>query len=123
MSGVGGIAASKGRRGPADGSRDNIDNEGLSGAPGLGDGQGDFGMRDDLHHPARGTQYTLGKKAFGRGQPPVSDPNTISGMKYTGRSEEGGGSKYTVPSEGRNARPESDVNARTKGKYWKQGNK
>jgi hypothetical protein len=123
MSGGGGVSGSKGRRGPADGSRENIDNEGLSGAPGLGDGQGDFGMRDDLHHPARGVGYTLGKKAFGRGQPPVSDPNTISGMKYTGRSEEGGGSRYTVPSEGRNARPESDVNTRTKGKYWKQGSK
>ena len=122
MAGGDGVSASRGKRASL-GSRDYVDNEGLSGAPGLGDGQGDFGVRDDAIHPTRGVNYTLGKRAMGRGGAITSDPNANSGMKYTGRSEEGGGSKYTAGSDGRNANPESDPNTRSKGKYWKQGGK
>jgi hypothetical protein len=98
------------------GGRDDIDNEGLAGAPGTGDGPGDFGLaHDGTMHPNKGVSYILGNKK-GNGQP-TSDPNTISGMKYTGRNEEGGGSKFTVP-KGKGTPPVSDPNMRNK-KGWK----
>ena len=112
----GGVAPKKGKRGPTEGNRDNIDNEGLAGAPGLGDGAGDFGRaQDSVTHPTRGVSYTLGNRK-GKGQP-SSDPNVNSGMKYTGRNEEGGGSTYTVP-KGKGSPPVSDPNMRNK-KGWK----
>jgi hypothetical protein len=74
----GGISTSKGRS-AREGSRDYVDNEGLSNAPGLGDGPGIFGIKDNLRHPATGARYTLGNK--GRSGKPESDPNLGRGKK------------------------------------------
>lgn len=111
--GGGGISTSRGRNGPREGDRNNLDNEGLSNAPGLGDGTGIFGIRDPLRQPNKGVRYALGdKKGSAR---PESDPNMRGYVAP--RNNEGGGSAYTLKSgkkvPGALNRPASDPNMRS----------